>query len=240
MATKVRWQRSFEVVPAAQNLREASPWRSLVNQVLLDHHGVAVTRTQSSRPVILQSRAQRARGCPRPPVQWDTSAPLGQSGFSGRRTYGGACNSLNDRTDFGAVTRDQKTGTMEHVGGARLRALPVVVIILAATLSACSTHPTSPLSATSSDLAACQAYDVQYQSQSGSLPPEAVPHLFQLLGKADNATLRADGKSMQSEVEKVYTSDPSSPQRTQATAAFNAATHNVTSTCRAMGDAPTP
>ena len=40
MATKVRWQRSFKVVPAAQNLRETSPWRSLVNQVLLDHHGV--------------------------------------------------------------------------------------------------------------------------------------------------------------------------------------------------------
>ena len=127
---------------------------------------------------------------------------------------------------------------MGHMGGARLRALPVVVITLAATLSACSTHPTSPLSATSSDLAACQAYDVQYQSQSGSLPPVAVPSLFQLLGKADNTTLRADGKSMQSEVEKVYASDPSSPQRTQATAAFNAATHSVTGMCRAMGDAP--
>ena len=141
---------------------------------------------------------------------------------------------------FGAVPRDQNTGTMEHMSGARLRALPVVVITLAAALSACSTHPTSPLSATSSDLAACQAYYVQYQSQSGSLPPVAVPYLFQLLGKADNATLRADGKSMQSEVEKVYASDPSSPQRTQATAAFNAATRSVTSTCRAMGDAPTP
>jgi hypothetical protein len=145
----------------------------------------------------------------------------------------------HERTDFGAVPRDQNTDTMEHMGGARLRALPVVVITLAATLSACSTHPTSPLSATSNDLAGCQAYDVQYQSQSGSLPPMAVPSLFQLLGKADNATLRADGKSMQREVEKVNASDPSSPQRTQATAAFNAATRSVTSTCRAMGDAPT-
>jgi hypothetical protein len=115
----------------------------------------------------------------------------------------------------------------------------MVVITLAATLSACSTHPSSPLSATSSDLAACQAYDVQYQSQSGSLPPVAVPSLFQLLGKAHNTTLRADGKAMQREVEKEYASDPSSPQRTQATAAFNAATGSVTSTCRAMGDGPT-
>jgi hypothetical protein len=129
---------------------------------------------------------------------------------------------------------------MEHMGGARLRALSVVVIItLAATLSACSTHPTSPLSATSSDLAACQAYDVQYQSQSGSLPPMALPSLFQLLGQAGNATLRADGKSMRSEVVKVDASDPSSQQRTHATAAFNAATRSVTNTCRAMGDAPT-
>jgi hypothetical protein len=127
---------------------------------------------------------------------------------------------------------------MEDVGGARLRALPVVVITLAATLSACSTHSTSPLSATSSDLAACQAYDVQYRFHSGSLPPVAVLSLFQLLDKADNGTLRADGKAMQSDVEKVYASDPSSPQRTQAAAAFNAATHSVTSTCRAMGDAP--
>jgi hypothetical protein len=125
------------------------------------------------------------------------------------------------------------------MGGARLRALPVVVIILAATLSACSTHPTSPLSATSSDLAACQAYDVQYQFQSGSLPPVAMPYLFHLLGNADDDTLRTDGKAMQREVEKVYASDPSSPQRTQATAAFSAATRSVTSTCRAMGDAPT-
>ncbi len=128
---------------------------------------------------------------------------------------------------------------MEHMGGARLRAMPVVVITLAAALSACSTHPTSPLSAASSDLAACQAYDVQYQSQSGSLPPVAVPSLFQLLGKAENATLRADGRSMQSEVEKVNASDPSSPQRAQADAAFDTATRSVTSTCRAMGDAPT-
>jgi hypothetical protein len=129
---------------------------------------------------------------------------------------------------------------MEHMGGARLRALlAAVVVTLAATLSACSTHPTSPLSATSSDLAACQAYDVQYQSQSGSLPPMALPYLFQLLGKADNVTLRADGKSMQSEAQKVYASGPSSPQRTQAAAAFDAATRSVTSTCRAMGDAPT-
>jgi hypothetical protein len=144
-----------------------------------------------------------------------------------------------ERTDFGAVPRDRNTGTMEHMGGARLRALPVVVIILAATLSACSTHPTSPLSATSSDLAACQAYDVQYQFQSGSLPPVAMPYLFHLLGNADDDTLRTDGKAMQREVEKVYASDPSSPQRTQATAAFSAATRSVTSTCRAMGDAPT-
>jgi hypothetical protein len=128
---------------------------------------------------------------------------------------------------------------MEHMGGARLRALPVVLITLAATLSACATHPTSPLSVTSSDLAACQAYDVQYQFQSGSLPPVAMPYLFQLLGKADNGTLRTDGKAMQREVEKVYTSGPSSPQRAQATAAFSAATRSVTSTCRAMGDAPT-
>jgi hypothetical protein len=128
---------------------------------------------------------------------------------------------------------------MEHMGGVRLRALPVVVIVLAGTLSACSAHPTSPLAATSSDLAACQAYDVQYKSQSGSLPPVEVPQLFQLLGKANNATLRADGKSMQSEVEKEWASDPSSSQRTQATAAFNVTTRSVTSTCRAMGDAPT-
>ena len=128
---------------------------------------------------------------------------------------------------------------MEHMRGSRLRALPVVLITLAATLSACSTHRTSPLSASSSDLAACQAYNVQYKSQSGSLPPVAVPHLFQLLGSADNATLRADGKAMQSEVEMVYASDPSSLQRTRATAGFNAATRSVTNTCRAMGDAPT-
>jgi hypothetical protein len=100
--------------------------------------------------------------------------------------------------------------------------------------------PTSPLAATSSELAACQAYDVQYQSQSGSLPPVSVPSLFQLLGRADNATLRADGKSMRSEVKKVGASNPSSPQRTQATAAFNAVTRSVTDTCRAMGDAPRP
>jgi hypothetical protein len=67
----------------------------------------------------------------------------------------------------------------------------------------------------------------------------AMPYLFQLLGKADNGTLRTDGKAMQREVEKVYTSGPSSPQRAQATAAFSAATRSVTSTCRAMGDAPT-
>ena len=96
----------------------------------------------------------------------------------------------------------------------------MVVIALAATLSACSTHPTSPLSATPSDLAACQAYDVQYQSQSGSLPPVAAPSLFQILGNADNATLQADGKAMQSEVERVYASDPSSRQRTRAGAGF--------------------
>lgn len=127
---------------------------------------------------------------------------------------------------------------MEHMRDARLRALPVVVITVVGTLSACSRHPTSPLSATSSDLAACQAYDVQYQFQSGSVPPVAVPSLFQLLGKADNATLRADGKAMQSDVEKVNASDPSSPQRTHATGAFSAATRSVTHTCRAMGDAP--
>jgi len=128
---------------------------------------------------------------------------------------------------------------MEHMGRARLRALPVVVITLAATLSACSTHPTSPPSATSSDLAACQAYDVQYQFQSGSLPPVAMPSLFQLLGQADNATLRADGKAMQGDVEKVNASDPSSPQRAHATGAFSAASRSVTRTCQAMGDAPT-
>jgi hypothetical protein len=128
---------------------------------------------------------------------------------------------------------------MGLVGRARLRALPVVVITLAATLSGCSNHPPSPLSATSSDLAACQAYEVQYKFRSGSLPPVAVPHIFQLLGKADDAPLRTDGKSMEREVEKVWASDPSSPERTQATAAFDAATRSVTSTCRAMGDAPT-
>jgi hypothetical protein len=144
-----------------------------------------------------------------------------------------------ERTDLDKVPRDKKPGNIEHMGGARLRALPVVVITLAATLSACSTHPASPLSATSSDLAACQAYDVQYQFHSGPLPPLAVPSLFQLLGKADSATLRADGKSMQREVVKVNASDPSSPQRTQATAAFNTASRSVTRTCRAMGDAPT-
>jgi hypothetical protein len=130
---------------------------------------------------------------------------------------------------------------MEHVSGARLRALPVTVVVaLAITLSACSTHPISPLAATSSDLAACQAYDVQYQSQSGSLPPVSVPYLFQLLGRADSATLRTDGRSMQSEVKKVDASNPSTPQRTQATAAFDAATRSVTDSCRAMGDAPRP
>jgi hypothetical protein len=145
----------------------------------------------------------------------------------------------HERTGSGTVPRDHNAGTMGPMSGARLRVLPMVVITLAATLSACSTHPTSPLPATSSDRAACQAYDVQYRFHSGSVPPVEVPYLFQLLGKADNAALRADGKSMQSEVEKVYASDSSGPQRTQATAAFTAATRSVTSTCRAMGDAPT-
>ncbi len=43
VASKVRWRRSFEVVSAAENLRETSPWRDRVERVLLDHHGVGHT-----------------------------------------------------------------------------------------------------------------------------------------------------------------------------------------------------
>src|ERR1700691_554877 len=81
---------------------------------------------------------------------WGTSNRDPQTEKHGRAFQGGTDKSDeppyksepdDQRRDFDAVRRDQITGTMEHVGCARLRALPVVVITVAATLSAARLIP---------------------------------------------------------------------------------------------------